>query len=155
MGRVKELSTIVDELRQCGERLIGIADEITALFESAPESDSTAAADKNTAATVADAAEAEVQAAAEVLTEITQAAEEPSEVPWDEAGDPVKVMPEVPAQKPLTLEEVRAVLAEKSRAGHTAEIRELLKRHGADRLSAVDPHEYRALLAEAEVIGNV
>ena len=28
----------------------------------------------------------------------------------------------------LTLEEVRAVLADKSRAGHTAEIRELLKK---------------------------
>lgn len=154
MGRVKELSTMVDELRQCGERLIGIADEITAMFESAPESDSTAAADEDKKEVVTDTVNAAVRAAAEAVTEITQAPEEPSEVPWDEAGDPVKAMPEAPAEKPLTLEEVRAVLAEKSRAGHTAEIRELLKRHGADRLSAVDPSGYRALLAEAEVIGH-
>ena len=57
-----------------------------------------------------------------------------------------------PEEKPLTLEEVRAVLAEKSRAGHTAEVKELLARHGADKLSEIDPAEYAALLAEAEVL---
>ena len=55
-------------------------------------------------------------------------------------------------EKPLTLEEVRAVLAEKSRAGHTAEVRELLNKHGADKLSGIDPAEYAALLAEVEVL---
>jgi hypothetical protein len=49
---------------------------------------------------------------------------------------------------------VRAVLAEKSRAGHTAEVRELLQKYGADKLSAVDPANYEALLKDAEVIGN-
>lgn len=52
----------------------------------------------------------------------------------------------------LTLEEVRAVLADKSRAGHTAEIRELLKKYGASKLSLVDPKHYEALLREAEVL---
>jgi len=56
--------------------------------------------------------------------------------------------------KPVTLEQVRAVLAEKSRDGHTAKIRELLERHGAAKLSAIDPKEYAALLAEAEVLGD-
>ena len=56
--------------------------------------------------------------------------------------------------KPLSLEEVRAVLAEKSRNGHTAKIRELLERHGAAKLSEIDPQKYAALLAEAEVLGN-
>ena len=55
-------------------------------------------------------------------------------------------------KKPLTLEEVRAVLAEKSRAGHTAEVKELLNKHGADKLSEIDPAEYPALLADAEVL---
>ena len=55
----------------------------------------------------------------------------------------------------LTLEEVIAVLADKSRAGYTEQVKELLKKHGADKLSAVDPAEYKALLADAEVIGNV
>ena len=59
-----------------------------------------------------------------------------------------------PASKPLTLEDVRAVLAEKSRNGHTAKIRELLEKHGAAKLSEIDPQKYSALLAEAEVLGN-
>lgn len=54
--------------------------------------------------------------------------------------------------KTLTLEQVRAVLAEKSRAGHTAEVKVLLLKHGADKLSEVDPAEYPALLADAEVL---
>ena len=52
----------------------------------------------------------------------------------------------------LTLEEVRAVLADKSRTGHTAEIRELLKKYGASKLSLVDPKHYEALLRDAEVL---
>lgn len=58
----------------------------------------------------------------------------------------------VPEEKPLTLEEVRSVLAEKSRAGHTAEVRALLIKHGADKLSDIDPAKYPALLADAEVL---
>jgi hypothetical protein len=54
----------------------------------------------------------------------------------------------------LKLEDVRAVLAEKSRAGHTAEVRALLKKHGADKLSEIAPAKYEALLQDAEVIGN-
>lgn len=55
-------------------------------------------------------------------------------------------------KKVLALEDVRAVLAEKSRNGHTAEVRDLLQKHGADKLSWIDPVEYAALLAEAEVL---
>ncbi len=54
--------------------------------------------------------------------------------------------------KPLTLEQVRAALAEKSRAGHTSEVKALLIKHGADKLSDIDPAEYPALLADAEVL---
>jgi len=62
--------------------------------------------------------------------------------------------PEPPKPEPLKLEEVRAVLAEKSRNGHTAKIRELLEKYGAAKLSDIDPANYAALLAEAEVLGN-
>ena len=54
----------------------------------------------------------------------------------------------------LTLEQVRAVLADKSRAGHTAAVRDLLQKYGAAKLSLVDPKHYEALLKDAEVIGN-
>ena len=54
--------------------------------------------------------------------------------------------------KPLTLDRVRAALAEKARAGQTAEVKALLLKHGADKLSEIDPAEYPALLADAEVL---
>lgn len=54
----------------------------------------------------------------------------------------------------LTLEEVRAVLAEKSRTGHTAAIRTLLQKYGAKKLSGIDPKHYEALLMDAEELDN-
>lgn len=54
----------------------------------------------------------------------------------------------------LKLEDVRPVLANLSRAGHTAEVRELLQKYGAAKLSLVDPANYEALLKDAEVIAN-
>ncbi len=54
----------------------------------------------------------------------------------------------------LKFEDVRAVLAEKSRAGHTAAIRTLLQKYGASKLSAVDPKHYDALLKDAEVLDD-
>lgn len=67
------------------------------------------------------------------------------------AHDPAE---ETPAAEPvLTLEAVRAVLADKSRAGFTAQIRSLLQKYGADKLSGIDPANYKALLADVEDIG--
>ena len=56
------------------------------------------------------------------------------------------------AGKQYSLTEVRAILAEKSRAGFTAEVRGLLAKHGADKLSGIDPSEYAALVADVEVL---
>ena len=63
----------------------------------------------------------------------------------------VDAEPTVPApQKELTLEEVRAVLGEKSRAGFTLEIQALLKKYGAPKLSGIDPKHYESLLKDVE-----
>lgn len=66
----------------------------------------------------------------------------------DEAQDAA-----TPDEPVLTLEQVRAVLANKSRMGFTAEIRTLLQKYGAPKLSGIDPVHYKALVAEAEVLG--
>ena len=60
--------------------------------------------------------------------------------------------PTAPAEPALTLEQVRAVLANKSRQGHTAEIRALLQKYGASNLSGIAPANYKALLADVEVL---
>ena len=61
------------------------------------------------------------------------------------------VNPEPVEQKEtIPLERVRSLLADKSRLGHTAEIKALLQKYGAAKLSDVDPAKYPELLAEAE-----
>lgn len=72
------------------------------------------------------------------------------------AQDALPAEPDVQAQPKLeavpTLEEVRAVLAEKTRAGLTDQVRGLIEKYGAERLSEVNPKDYLALLKDAEVL---
>ncbi|MEG2765830.1 MAG: hypothetical protein RR910_08795 [Acidaminococcaceae bacterium] len=59
------------------------------------------------------------------------------------------------ADKPkssIKLEELRALLASKSQAGLGNEVRELIKKYDATKLSDVDPKQYAAIFAEAEVL---
>ena len=62
--------------------------------------------------------------------------------------------PADPPPKAITLEEVRAVLAEKSHDGYTDQVRGLLQKYGAEKLSGVDPKHYAALMKDAEVLGH-
>lgn len=75
MGKMSELSLLLDEYREANRRAAELADEISAMLTG-------------------------------------------TEPPAHEAHEETK---------PLTLEEVRAVLADKSKDGFTAQIRELLK----------------------------
>ena len=59
-----------------------------------------------------------------------------------------------PTEPVLTLEAVRAVLADKSRSGFTAQIRSLLQKYGSDKLSGIDPTNYKALLADVEGLND-
>jgi hypothetical protein len=65
------------------------------------------------------------------------------------AEEPLK-----PEKKALLLTDVRAVLAEKSRNGYTADVKALLLKYGVEKLSDLNPADYEALLAEAEVFGD-
>lgn len=65
----------------------------------------------------------------------------------------VKEEPKERQEKQLTLVEVRAVLADKSRNGFTEQIRELLEKYGAPKLSEIDPARYQNLMDEALCLG--
>ena len=73
-----------------------------------------------------------------------------------ERFNPIDEPPKETTDKPkeLTLSDVRTVLAEKSRAGFKAEVKELLNKHGAEKLSDIDPGEYETLMKEAEALGS-
>ena len=125
MGKVKLLLDVIGDLRSLADSLQAVADAV---------------ADSG-------AAEAEMT----TTKEPEKAGKTGKSAAKNTAKKDAKAMAKQ-EEKPMTLEEVRAVLAEKSRSGHTEEVRELLAKHGADKLSEIDPAEYPALLAEAEVL---
>jgi hypothetical protein len=55
-----------------------------------------------------------------------------------------------PTEQKISIEAVRAVLGPLSREGYTEQIRGILQKHGAEKLSEIDPGEYAAILKEAE-----
>lgn len=126
MGKVKLLLDVIGDLRSLADSLQAVADAV---------------ADNG-------AAEAEMT----TTKEPEKAGRSGKAAAKNTAKKDTKAAKQEPEEKPLTLEEVRAVLAEKSRSGHTEEVRALLNKHGADKLSEIDPAEYAALLAEAEVL---
>ncbi|HEL2651153.1 TPA: rRNA biogenesis protein rrp5 [Streptococcus suis] len=50
----------------------------------------------------------------------------------------------------VAIEDIRKVLAEKSQAGKTDKVRELLQRYGANKLSEVEVNQYPSLLDDAK-----
>ena len=131
MSKMSEIGLCIGELRTAAQSLTAVADSLTVLF----------GASAVPAGMLAQSGEGNDQKAngesvniADGKVKTTQSAE--------------------PKPKPVTLAQVRAVLAEKSRCGHTAQVRELLERHGAAKLSAINPTEFESLLSEAADIGR-
>jgi hypothetical protein len=58
--------------------------------------------------------------------------------------------PPVPKDEPVTFVQLRSRLSEISRSGHTAEVKELIAKYGAEKLSDIAESDYAAVLAEAE-----
>lgn len=115
MSKMSQLAAEIEELRHCGEILIGISDSLRDLFSG---SDKPA---------------------------------EPKQAPA--AEKPVPKQPD-PEKKTPTLAHVRALLAEKSRDGFTAQVRAIITAHGANKLSEIAPAEFPSIMKEAEVLGN-
>ena len=79
--------------------------------------------------------------------EVAQDSKNSEKHPLDMSGESKK------ASTP-SLVEVRAVLAELSRAGYTAEVRDLIVSLGFEKLSEIPAELYPQVLAKAEVIGH-
>lgn len=123
MGKMSELSQVLDELVDCGNRMIDTAEKLRDLFTDTGKEENVATEDTKKAPTNTDKKPA------------------PAEAVNKEA-------------KKIELSDVRKVLAEKARLGFTEEVRALIEKHGAEKLSSVDPKEYADLLKEAEGIGH-
>ena len=73
----------------------------------------------------------------------------------EQKQDTAKAQPEkaeAQQENPATLEGIRALMAQKTQEGKSKEIKELLQKYGAAKLSAVKPEDYPALMQEAQVL---
>ena len=61
---------------------------------------------------------------------------------------------ELPEKKYVSLEQVRGVLAQKTQLGFTKDVKTLLTKYSASKLSDVAPKDYEALMRDAEELGN-
>ena len=52
----------------------------------------------------------------------------------------------------VTIEQVRAVMASKSQDGKTQQVKALIQKYGADKLSGVQPEKYADLLRDAKAL---
>ena len=61
--------------------------------------------------------------------------------------------PEEEKKPEITFQQVRAVLAQKSREGYTSSVKNIIEYFGAEKLSDIKPENYAEVLEQAEMIG--
>lgn len=125
MSKTNDLSTTINEMITCGEGILGALKDITVYGERMIK-------------------------AAKQLKEILTA----DGLPAVKATELTKALPEKIETKTYSKEDVRGILAGKSAKGYGKEVKALLLKYGADKLSALSEEHYAAVIAEAEVIGN-
>lgn len=83
----------------------------------------------------------------EMFTDTTETKEPvPEAVPAEKAADAAE------ETKTYTFADIRKAFSRKSHEGHTEEVKALISKYGADRLSDVKKEDYPALMKDLEVI---
>lgn len=124
MSKMSELALVIDEMITCGEGIIKATKELT------------------------DCGERLIQTAKKLKEIFTT-----EDLPKPKALEEKKELP-AKKEKTYTKEDVRGVLAGKSAKGYGKEVKALLSKYGADKLSTLSPEHYAAVVADAEGIGN-
>ena len=83
-----------------------------------------------------------LQSVADSITGNTPSVDQPDQQP--------EPQPEQPKAPVITIDQVRAVLVEKNSQGKTKEVKALLYKYDAGKLSGVKPEDYPALMEEAK-----
>lgn len=134
MGKMKDLSTILDSMVECGNALVTSATALKDLCENILQCGNT------------------LQTAATALKDFYSAVsteEKKTALPNKKAETPTKE-----PEKTYTLEEVRAILSAKSKAGFREQVKEMINKRGVDNLTKLEPSEYPSLVKEVEGLTN-
>ena len=137
MGKMKELSTVLDEIVTCGETLVQGAEKLRDMMEIIDG--------------LAECGKTLISSGRALKEYFSEPAEEPVK---KKAPAKKKQEPEPEAEITITKEDVRKVLSEVSQAGHRAEVIALLKKYGAGNITNLDAKDYAAVIAEAEELKN-
>lgn len=131
MEKTKEITVALDGLAECGHGLVKIAEALKRYYAA----EETAEPPKK-------------KAPAKKKEEVAPQPTEPEVVPTPTEENPPEAKPE------YTKEYVRKLLADIANNGHRDAVKDIIQKHGASSLSAIDPAEYAAIVKEAEVLGS-
>lgn len=134
MSRMKDLSTVLDSMVECGNALVTSAIALKDLCENIVQCGNT------------------LQTAATALKDFYSAVsteEKKPVLPNKQASEQEK-----DSEKTYTLEEVRAILSAKSKAGFREQVKEMISKRGVDNLTRLDVSEYPSLVKEVEGLTN-
>lgn len=99
-------------------------------------------------------ANAVVQIAADIRSMFTSVPAD--ETPVDDGWDSVKEQDEYETkkeeEKDITLDELKPRLVAKTREGKSDQVKALLNKYGYNKLSEVDPKDYKSIYEDAEVL---
>lgn len=139
MGKMKELSTVLDEIVTCGETLVQGAEKLRDMMEIIDG--------------LAECGKTLISSGKALKEYFSEPAEEPAKkkAPAKKKQEPE---PEPETEIAITKEDVRKVLSEVSQAGHRTEVISLLKKYGAGNITNLDAKDYVAVIAEAEELKN-
>ncbi len=159
MSKMSELSMLLDDLIQCGEKLTETGKALKAFYSSTDEAAATPEmAGKRQSAKTAQLPEAKPQdtlPVSEAAPEVAQQTEPEQPAPaTDQEAAPTAPDP----AKTYDKEEIRALLAAKAAESdgiYRAQVRDLVKKYGnGGSLTDVDPKDYADLAADTEAIGH-
>ncbi|EGK59216.1 hypothetical protein HMPREF9081_1720 [Centipeda periodontii DSM 2778] len=125
MDKMQEISAVIEGIAECGNGLLKISETLRRYFNVNAEDE----------------------------PKKKSPAKKKAEPPKEEIP-PVEEQAPTPKEPEYTKEYVRKLLADIANNGQREKVKEIINKHGANSLSAVDPGEYAAIVAEAEVLLN-
>ena len=129
MSKMSNLSNVLDEMIQYGQGMIASAEELKRCGDGL----------------IKVATEIKEAFSTEETAKATKPAKKSADLPREETA---------PEEKTYSFTDVRGALAAKSKEGFKEEVKKLISKYGAEKLSDINPDDYAALMKDVEGLGN-
>lgn len=133
MSKMSDLSNVLDEMIQYGQGMIASAEEMKRCGDGL----------------VKIATEIKEVFSSEEPVKVTKSTKKAPDLPKEET-----IPAEASEEKVYSFTDVRGALAAKSKEGFKEDIKKLLSKYGAKKLSDINPDDYAALMKDVEGLNN-